>query len=138
MTSQRNLLPLLLAFPAVLLAACGTTAPTAGIDIANLPAVVDVQTVAAIQDNPGVFVIDVREPWEYAEGHIPGVTLIPLGELAARLDEIPVNGEVIVTCRSGNRSQQAADYLLQQGFDNVHNMAGGILAWQDAGLPVER
>lgn len=125
------------------LAACGgadsaTDAPALEeIDLSTLPATVDVQTVAAIRDNPDVYLLDVREQWEYDEGHIPGITLIPMGEIPARLSEIPTDKEVIITCRTGNRSGQVADYLRQQGFDNVHNMAGGIVAWAEAGLPVE-
>jgi rhodanese-related sulfurtransferase len=98
---------------------------------------VDVHTVAAIKDSEDVYLLDVREPWEYEEAHIPGVTLLPMGEVANRLDEIPRDKEVIVTCRSGNRSGQVTDFLRQNGFDNVHNMTGGILDWQAAGYPVE-
>ncbi|RIK17164.1 MAG: rhodanese-like domain-containing protein, partial [Anaerolineae bacterium] len=81
---------------------------------------------------------DVREPDEYAAGHIPGITLIPMGEVAERLSEIPTDKEVIVTCRSGNRSGQIVDFLRSQGFTNVHNMEGGIVAWEEAGYPVEQ
>ncbi|MBK8901024.1 MAG: rhodanese-like domain-containing protein [Anaerolineaceae bacterium] len=104
----------------------------------DLADTVDVDTVASVKDRTDVFVIDVREQWEYDEGHIPGVTLIPMGEVANRLAEIPTDKEVIVTCRSGNRSGQITDFLRQQGFDNVHNMDGGILAWQAAGYDVEQ
>jgi phage shock protein E len=124
----------------VVLAACGGTADTdtAEIDVNNLAGTVDVQTVAAVKDLENVLVLDVREQWEYDEGHIPGVTLIPMGEVASRLDEIPTDQPVILTCRSGNRSGQVTEYLRQQGYDNVHNMEGGILAWEAAGLPVEK
>ena len=111
---------------------------TAVPDINNLPDDVDVKTTAAIKEFDNVLVLDVREQWEYDEGHIPGVTLIPMGEVSSRLGEIPTDKEVIVTCRSGNRSGQITDFLRQQGYDNVHNMTGGILAWQEAGLPVEK
>jgi rhodanese-related sulfurtransferase len=104
----------------------------------DLPATVDVQTVADVKERSDVLVLDVREQWEYDEGHIPGVTLLPMNEVPARLSEIPTDGTVIVTCRSGNRSGQVANYLRDQGYTNVHNMAGGILAWQDAGYTVER
>lgn len=63
---------------------------------------------------------------------------MPMGEVASRLVEILADREVIVTCRSGNRSGQVNDYLRHKGYDNVHNMPGGILAWEAAGLPVER
>lgn len=126
------------------LTACGG-GETAGADTASaqtgelsLAETVDVQTVAGIMNRDDVVLIDVREQSEYDESHIPGVTLIPLGELAQRVDEIPTDKTVIVTCRSGNRSGQATDFLRQNGFDNVHNMDGGILAWQQAGLDVEQ
>jgi rhodanese-related sulfurtransferase len=109
--------------------------PNAEFDLADT---VNVQTVADIKDQDGVIVLDVREQWEYDEGHIPGVTLIPMGEVANRLAEIPTDKEVIVTCRSGNRSGQITDFLRQQGYDNVHNMEGGILAWEAAGYDVEQ
>lgn len=124
-----------------LLVACGgggDNAAAAEIDIANLPDTVDVETVSAIKDDTTVFLLDVREPYEYDEGHIPGVTLIPMGEIPNRLSEIPTDQQVIVTCRSGNRSGQVTDFLREQGFTNVHNMAGGINAWSAAGFPVEQ
>lgn len=132
---------ILLLLIAAFLSACGTQTvaePAADeIDLAGLPASVDVSTVAAIKDRPNVFMLDVREQWEYDEGHIPGITLIPMNEVPGRLSEIPTDKTVIVTCRSGNRSGQITDYLRQQGFDNVHNMDGGILAWEQAGYDIE-
>ncbi len=107
-------------------------------EILNLPDTVDVQTVATVKERDDVVVLDVREQWEYDEGHIPGVTLIPMGEVSSRLEEIPTDKEVIVTCRSGNRSGQITEFLRQQGYDNVHNMDGGILAWEAAGYEVEQ
>ena len=137
----RMILLLLLLF-GLALAACGggeTAAPvTEEIDLASLPDTVDVDTVHAIKDNPGVFLLDVREPDEYAAGHIPGITLIPMNDVPARLSEIPKDKEVIVTCRTGNRSAQITDFLREQGFTNVHNMDGGIVAWEAAGHPVEQ
>jgi rhodanese-related sulfurtransferase len=127
------------------LVACGgadTTTPSAllvpEISADSLPDVVDVQTVASIKESDDVYLIDVREQWEYDEGHIPGVTLIPMGQVSDRLDEIPTDKSVIVTCRTGNRSGQVTDYLRQVGFDNVHNMAGGIVAWEAEGFEIER
>jgi rhodanese-related sulfurtransferase len=130
----------------LLLAACGgtdTAAPAeveADINAAPLELgdAVDVHTVAEVKDRDDVYLLDVREQWEYDEGHIPGVTLLPMGEVQGRLDEIPTDKEVIVTCRSGNRSGQVTNYLRQNGFDNVHNMEGGIVAWEQAGYEVSR
>jgi rhodanese-related sulfurtransferase len=128
------------------LAACGGAAGTAEpaapaleeIDPSTLAGTVDVETVAALKNHPDVFLLDVREPDEYAAGHIPGITLIPMNDVPARLSEIPTDKEVIVTCRTGNRSGQIVDYLQSQGFTNVHNMEGGIVAWQEAGFEVEQ
>lgn len=126
----------------MLLVACGGAATSNEsldqVDVNNLPDTVDVQTVATIKDLDNVLVLDVREQWEYDEEHIPGVTLIPMGEVANRLSEIPTDKEVIVTCRSGNRSGQVTEFLQQQGYENVHNMEGGIVAWKAAGLSVEK
>lgn len=139
MTKKRNLIILLTALLALVLAACGGSASApAEVDLQNLPLTVDAKTTYSLLNNPDVYVLDVREQWEYDAGHIPGVTLLPLGELPARISEIPTDKQVIITCRTGNRSGQAVDFLMQQGFDNVHNMAGGIVAWESAGLPVER
>jgi phage shock protein E len=114
------------------------SAPAAEVDIANLPNTIDVSTTKALQGRADVALFDVREQAEYDAGHIPGVKLIPLGQVPARMAEIPKDKAVILTCRSGNRSGQAADFLRQQGYTNVHNMEGGIVAWQQAGLPVEK
>ncbi len=130
---------------ALVLVACGgtdTAAPVAeqGAELGQLDLApeVDVQTVAEVKDRDDVYVLDVREQWEYDEGHIPGVVLLPLTEVPSRLDEIPTDKTVIVTCRTGNRSGQAVDFLRQNGFDNVHNMSGGIVAWEQAGYEVVR
>lgn len=141
----RKLLLINILILALILVACGgedTAAPVVDVAptqvISTLPDEVDVHTVASIKDEDDVYVIDVREQWEYDEGHIPGVTLIPMSQVPDRLDEIPLDKEVIVTCRSGNRSGQITDYLRQIGFDNVHNMSGGIVAWEAAGYEVNR
>ena len=78
-----------------------------------------------------LFVLDVREPYEYQIANIGG-TLIPQGEVPQRLAEIDRNREIVVQCRSGSRSQRIAEFLAQQGYPNVKNLAGGILAWADA------
>lgn len=127
------------AAPAVVVPVSNAAAPSvAETGLLNLPLSVDVGTVASIKDQDDVFVIDVREQSEYDEKHIPGVTLIPLGTIPDSLSQIPTDKTVIVTCRSGNRSGQAVDFLRQQGFTNVHNMEGGIVAWEQAGYDVER
>ncbi|MGB0387643.1 MAG: rhodanese-like domain-containing protein [Ardenticatenaceae bacterium] len=97
---------------------------------------VDVQTVAAIKERDDVFLLDVREQWEYDAGHLEDITHIPTGEVANRLSEIPTDKNVIVYCASGVRSDQITNFLLQNGYSDVHDMQGGIIAWQRAGFPV--
>jgi rhodanese-related sulfurtransferase len=85
----------------------------------------------------GVFVLDVRQPEEWEELHIPGATLIPLDQLEARLSEVPTDQQVLVYCRSGNRSQEGREILLSAGIQQVTSMAGGIREWSAAGYPTE-
>ncbi len=75
--------------------------------------------------------IDVREPAEYAIARIPGATLIPLGTLPSQINNLDPDEEIILQCRSGVRSAQALVFLQQQGFTNLKNLRGGILAWAD-------
>ncbi len=82
--------------------------------------------------------IDVREPVEHAEMHIPGARLIPLGELSRRVSEISPDLPVVIHCRSGKRGESALAALRAHGFTRVENLEGGILAWRSAGLPVGR
>ncbi len=84
----------------------------------------------------GAFFLDVREPSEWTQFHIPGATLIPLGELPNRLSEVPRDKEVVVVCRTGHRSAQGRDILLKAGFTKVTSMAGGMTQWQTQGLPI--
>jgi rhodanese-related sulfurtransferase len=95
---------------------------------------VSVQEAADRRDQ-GVFVLDVRQPEEWVEYHIPNSTLIPLEELSGRLSEIPQDREIIVVCRTGNRSVQARDILLSAGFTHVASMTGGLLEWRARGYP---
>jgi rhodanese-related sulfurtransferase len=93
-----------------------------------------------LMNQPGALVLDVREAAEFAAGHLPRARHIPLGELAKRVDEIAKfkDKPVIVTCRSGARSGSACRTLKAAGFSNVHNLKGGVPAWEQASLPVER
>lgn len=82
--------------------------------------------------------VDVREPWEFAEVRAEDVVLLPLSGLQQRLDELPEDRELLFICRSGARSGQVTAFLRSQGRDDVWNVAGGMLAWEAAGLPVRR
>jgi rhodanese-related sulfurtransferase len=85
----------------------------------------------------GAFVLDVRTVEEWNEFHAPNSTLIPLDQLASRLNEVPRDRQVVVVCRSGNRSQQGRDILLNAGFEQVTSMVGGLNEWRASGFPVE-
>jgi phage shock protein E len=80
--------------------------------------------------------VDVRTPEEYASGHIAGSVNIPLQELQSRMSEIPSNQAVVLYCRSGNRSGQAATLLRDAGYTQIYDL-GGIIDWAAAGLPVQ-
>jgi rhodanese-related sulfurtransferase len=74
-------------------------------------------------------ILDVREPWEVAAATLPGTLHIPLRDLARRVGELDKGQDVVVMCRSGGRSMQAAQFLATRGFARVSNLDGGILAW---------
>ncbi|MFQ5355621.1 MAG: molybdopterin-synthase adenylyltransferase MoeB [Mariprofundaceae bacterium] len=84
-----------------------------------------------IEQNPDIFVLDVREPFELDICRIKGSYEIPLGQLQTRLSEVPQDREVVVHCKSGARSARAVELLKNNGYTNVKNLAGGILQWID-------
>ncbi len=85
-------------------------------------------------------VVDVCEPKEYEQGHVPNAINIPLGSLASRVGELDKYKDkpVVVACRSGNRSLKGAIALRRNGFESVYSLSGGLLAWQKGNLPVEK
>lgn len=83
------------------------------------------------------FLLDVREPSEFMDGHIPGARLVPLGDLARRLAELPTDREILVVCRSGSRSGRATRELTKAGLRAV-NLSGGMIGWQQSGFPVRK
>jgi rhodanese-related sulfurtransferase len=90
----------------------------------------------SVQDLPAdAVILDVREPEEWAAGHVDGATHVPLGEVPQRLGELPDADPLYVICRSGNRSGRAVAWLGQQGIETV-NVAGGMRAWAAAGRPM--
>lgn len=95
------------------------------------------QAEALIRDQ-NAFVLDVREPQEFAAGHVKNSRLIPLGTLSARVQELePYRARpIVVICHGGKRSATACALLARQGFENTFNIAGGILAWKKQALPV--
>jgi len=130
------LLLVLMAVTSLGLAAC-STAPAATIEVPNTVAS-EISVDDAYQKyEDGVFFLDVRTPEEWNDYHAPDTTLIPLNELENRLDELPQGEEIVVICRSGNRSQQGRDILRNNGFDMATSMAGGLNEWRAVGYPTE-
>lgn len=130
---------------AVIAACQAPAAPQAAVQLAvrgqaavraPLPAEVSVAE-AAKKRSAGAFVLDVRTVEEWNEYHVPGSKLIPIDELGARLAEVPKDREVVVVCRSGNRSAKGRDLLLNAGYAQVTSLAGGLQTWRNAGQPVE-
>jgi phage shock protein E len=104
---------------------------------ASLPAEIAVDEANKLYQSKGAFFLDVREQSEWDSFHIPGTTLVPLGQLPQRLSEVPKDRPIVVVCRSGNRSQQGRDILKQAGYTNVTSMAGGVAAWKTQGYSIE-
>ena len=86
-----------------------------------------------IESRPNLIILDVRTQEEYDDGHIEGALLIPVSELENRLDELEKNSEILVYCRTGNRSSTAVNILKQNGFTKIFHLADGITAWIKAG-----
>ncbi|WP_354637283.1 rhodanese-like domain-containing protein [Kitasatospora camelliae] len=92
---------------------------------------VDIEAFAAARER-GALVVDVREGFEFAAGHVPGARWIPLGMLAESLADLPRGRAVMVICASGNRSKAGAVLLTRAGFD-VASVQGGVAAWSLSG-----
>ncbi len=97
----------------------------------KIPKTTTPQEVAdKLNNGEKLYLLDVREPEEWAAGHVEGAKHIPLGQLTGRLHELDPSKETTVICRSGNRSGLACELLSEKGF-NVVNMTGGLNAWTD-------
>ncbi len=103
----------------------------------SAPSIEATTVQAKLNEKPKPLVLDVREPSEYAAGHIAGSTLIPLHQLSGRMSELPKDREIICVCASGSRSSSAARQLLKNGY-TVLNLSGGMYRWQRAGLPLKK
>ena len=104
----------------------------------RVPAITVIELQQRLKRDPQPYLLDVREPWEFARGHLAEASLIPLGELEARVGEIPRERPILAICQSGQRSLAAAAYLLQLGYPDVVNVDGGTSAWIEKGYPVSR
>ncbi len=97
----------------------------------RVPEITALEVKKMVDDRKPFVLIDVREPHEYQICRIPGSTLIPLGEVPKRMNELNSADEIVVHCRSGQRSAQAVDLLMKAGFRKIHNLKGGVLAWAE-------
>jgi rhodanese-related sulfurtransferase len=100
-----------------------------------VPAEIDIYTLEDAQAAGTVGLIDVRQPDEYVDGHVPGAVLLPLNDLPDRLAELPAERPVYVICRTGARSAAAVEFLTEMHVDAI-NVAGGTKAWVEAGNDV--
>lgn len=110
----------------------------AGYPVATSGIIMPVDLHTKIASGKEITVVDVREDWEWEEGHIPEAIHIPLGELQERINEIPGTNPLAVTCASGARSSSAVSLLQKAGFHDVTNVLGGTTAWAKADLPLEK
>ena len=108
---------------------CGIVPQAAPAQIQNgIPQISPIELKRRLDAGEDLFVLDVREPHEYQIANL-GAKLIPLGDLPARVNELDSSREIVVHCKSGGRSQKAAEFLAQSGFKKLHNLAGGINGW---------
>ncbi|MFB4162794.1 rhodanese-like domain-containing protein [Alteribacillus sp. JSM 102045] len=92
---------------------------------------IEMEELKRLYDNKenAPIIIDVREPSEYIEGHIPGVPLLPMNQVPEVIDQIKKEESYVLVCRTGSRSHHTALYFKDNGVENVKNFAGGMLAW---------
>ena len=108
----------------------------------RISGVKEVETLEATQliNHRDAVILDVREDKEFVTGHLPNAKHIPLGQLVARLKDVEKfkKKPIVVNCRSGTRSATACGILRKNGFEEVYNLKGGINAWLQANMPVEK
>jgi rhodanese-related sulfurtransferase len=100
--------------------------------------VVEAADRLARDDATKPLLVDVREAWEFSEARVEGAALMPMSGFADRHTELPKDRPILVMCAGGTRSAAATGFLLRSGWTDVTNVAGGITAWQQRGLPVRR
>ncbi|MBN2388533.1 MAG: rhodanese-like domain-containing protein [Anaerolineales bacterium] len=103
--------------------------------IGGLPSEITIARAYDLYQQETAVFVDVRERSEWDNFHIPGAILIPLGELASRVDELPRDRQIVVVCDTGNRSRLGRTTLLAAGFPDVTSMNGGVSGWRTLGYP---
>lgn len=96
------------------------------------------EAVSVMQQEHAPLIVDVREPDEYAAGHVPGAINVPLGQVGEWAQDRPKDEAMLVICQSGRRSLKASQELAARGFTRVTNVEGGFRAWKERGMPVAR
>ncbi len=134
MATQRNIQrPLLAAVALIIFASAYVYLQTPTQEYADVTVA---EAKALIEEKPDMVILDVRTPSEFDDGHIEGAINIPVDYLAGRLDELSKDDELLVYCRTGNRSARAVGILNDNGFMKIFHMDAGITGWLDAGYPV--
>mgnify|MGYP001210657644 CR=1 FL=1 len=101
----------------------------------RIPELSALEVYELLQGDTAGQLIDVREWWEFEQGHIPGAVHIPMQQIPERLAEVNKDGPVVIVCYSGQRSAAVTEYLHARGYNNVRNLAGGVEAWLLHQLP---
>lgn len=96
----------------------------------------DAAAATAAVDPHAPLIVDVREPDEFAAERVPGAALYPISTFVARHAELPRDRPLLMLCHAGSRSMSATAFLLQQGWTDVRNVEGGMIAWRREGLPI--
>lgn len=106
----------------------------------SFPDVFDVDPQEVLENKTQITLVDVRRPDEFTGelGHIPGAQLLTLDQLPMHIEELPKDQTIVFVCRSGGRSAQATSFALECGFDEVYNMKGGMLLWNERGFEIEK
>ncbi|MFV2062949.1 MAG: rhodanese-like domain-containing protein [Chloroflexota bacterium] len=101
----------------------------------GIPTISVAEAAKKQRDATPALLVDVREPNEHLELRAAGCAMLPLSQLETRFSELPKDQPLMLICHSGGRSSRATAFLMQQGFSDASNVAGGMLAWKQAGLP---
>lgn len=131
-----SLLLVLLALLSLGISSCAAAPASSPAEVSDLPLAISVNEAHELYQD-GVLFLDVRTQEEWDDFHAPNSTHIPLDQLETRYSELPDDEQIVVVCRSGNRSQTGRDILIDNGFEQVTSMDGGLNAWRAAGFPTE-